>query len=148
MLYVYVRNGLHRNRTGNPSIGIIIIGNMERGMFAKRIVHLHPDLMDSSRNVLYHCRKWRIRIIMVNHLHTVEVYIRGMTNALENQTDISPPLTVNLSAVNSFSTIARKIRMLLPAARNRHLIHLICANHGKPPDTIKLLCLSDSVPLI
>ena len=94
---------LQNHRTGNSSVGLVIIGHMQRRIRAEGIVNVDSQRMFPRRKLLYHCRKRGIGIVMLRYPHIIKIYLCRMADPLKFQAYVA--FAGKSSFINSLSPV-------------------------------------------
>lgn len=82
--YITIIQLLQHHRTGDPAVGLVIIGNMQGRLRPEGIICYDLQMMLSPAQSLYHRRKRRIGIVMGSNLPAVQINLRRMAHPLNS----------------------------------------------------------------
>ena len=137
------RNLFHANAAGNPAIGIIIVGNVQRRVFSEAVVHPDHQLMLARLHARNDRGKRRKRIVMFRHLFSVKENPGRVTDPLKFQPQAGILFHLHLCPVGSLSSVGEHVRMLLPAARHGKPVRLSVILPDKIPHSVQFFYFPD-----
>lgn len=114
---IHIRYLLQHHRTGDPSVGLVIIGDMQGGLRAERIICDYLQMMFPFRQSLDDGGKGSISIIMGCDFPVVQPDLRRMAHSFKFDSHISG--TDNISFIAAPAPVCLRIRTAFPAAGYR-----------------------------